>query len=285
MSEENATTEEVVETTTETAEASEKAFVDTFLESITDDDIKSQKHWDNLRGKDADELGRYITELKSFTGKKGDIPKSLADGGTQEEWDAFHQKLGRPDDINGYDWNLGDDFREVVGEQAPFYEKLTDSFKDAVFKAGLDSDKSEEIYNSILSEVAGQFEEVANIRTEREKEIETSLKNEWGDSREGIERSIKATLVDNGGLEESDVDELISAGLLKEPKLAVALGKIASKFDVDPEIGTLQASTQAGLEIEGEELQNVMKAEYKEHGRVLPGTSKKYARWQERMFG
>ena len=204
---------------------------------------------------------------------------------TQEEWDAFHQKLGRPDDINGYDWNLGDDFREVVGEQAPFYEKLTDSFKDAVFKAGLDSDKSEEIYNSILSEVAGQFEEVANIRTEREKEIETSLKNEWGDSREGIERSIKATLVDNGGLEESDVDELISAGLLKEPKLAVALGKIASKFDVDPEIGTLQASTQAGLEIEGEELQNVMKAEYKEHGRVLPGTSKKYARWQERMFG
>jgi hypothetical protein len=249
MSEEvNVTTEEAVETPAEaTTEATEKAFVDSFLDNITDEEVKSHKMWENLKGKNADEFGRYVKELKSFTGKKGDIPKSLEEGGTQEDWDAFYGKLGRPESVEGYDWELGDEFKNVVGEQLPFYEQATEWFKETAFKAGLSNEKAEELYNGYLDMVSGQFDAVRSITAEREQENATALKNEWGDAKEGIELGIKAMLKDKGGLDGESVDELVNAGLLKDAKVAIALGKIASKFGDDPEIGHHQTQTITGL--------------------------------------
>jgi len=280
MSEESTvTTEEVVETTETTTEATtEKAFVDSMLESMTDEEVKGHKMWDNLKGKSADELGKYVRELKSFTGKKGDIPKPLDEGGTEEEWNAFHSKLGRPDSIDGYDWNLGADFRELVGDQSAFYEQATDWFKDAAFKAGISNSKAEELFNGYLEMTADQFKSVGEIRETRESEAAVSLKNEWGDSREGIELGIKAMLKEKGGLDAEAVDSLIDAGLFKEPKLAIALGKISSKFADDHEIGHLHTGTKAGLQDQKMAITTQMMKETAEFGEPRPETSRK---WKE----
>ena len=102
MSEEEVveSTEEVVEEVAEETpvEESSESFVDSMLSQIDNEDVKSAGFWKNLEGKDANEVGKYIKELQSFAGKKGDIPKSDA---SQEEWDAFYNKLGRPENVDG----------------------------------------------------------------------------------------------------------------------------------------------------------------------------------------
>lgn len=69
---------------------------------------------ENLEGKDETEVGRYIKELQSFAGKKGDIPK---EGASEEEWNEFYQKLGRPESVEGYDFDVNDEFTSLVGEE------------------------------------------------------------------------------------------------------------------------------------------------------------------------
>lgn len=275
--------EETTEVTTEEApqtDTTEKAFSDSFRESLTDTELKDHKMWDALSGKSADEVGAYMRELKSFTGKKGDIPKPLDEGGTQEEWDSFHSKLGRPDSIEGYDWNLGDDFRELVGEQAAFYDQATDWFKDAAFKAGISNSKAEELFNGYLEMTADQFKSVNDVRSERETEASTAIKNEWGENQQGIELGIKAMLKEKGGLDGDAVDSLVNSGLFKEPELAIALGRISSKFADDPEIGHLHSGTQAGLRDQKMALETQMVDERSKYGEVRPETVKK---WQETL--
>lgn len=276
MSEEvTETTEEVVANTAETtSEATEKAFVDTFLDSVTDEEIKSSKMWDNLKGKDADEFAKYVRELKSFTGKKGDIPKADA---TPEEWAEFHQKLGRPEELDGYDFGLSDDFKALVGEgQAGFHESALEAFKKTAFEKGLSTDAAEDLFNEHLSVVAKQTEEMKKVQEALEKDADNVLKNAWGDERDGIETGIKAMLKDKGGMSEEDVSELVELGLLKDPKVAIALGKINAKFADDPELGDMVANTKAGIEDQMVELQATMLEEKSKHGKILPHTKDKW---------
>ena len=123
MSEET-TNEEVVEEVVEESNTQPASFVSSMLDQIEDAEIKDAGFWKNLEGKDATEVGKYIKELQSFAGKKGDIPKPDA---SEEEWGEFYGKLGRPENIDGYDFTIGDEFRELVGEDsAPFFEKAVE---------------------------------------------------------------------------------------------------------------------------------------------------------------
>ncbi len=275
MSEESTvTTDEVVETTETTTEAStEKAFVDSMLDSMTDAEIKDHKMWDNLKGKSADELGRYVKELKSFTGKKGDIPKEDA---SEEEWGEFYAKMGRPESADAYEWNLNDEFKELVGDQAEFYEGITNAFKEKAFEVGLSDANAEKVFNAVIADIGDKFGEVNTVRTEREAAAEAALNNEWKESRQGIEQGIKAVLKDKGGLDNDAVDSLIEAGLFKEPKLAIALGRIASQFDDDSEIGGLHTRTQSGLEDQKMDLESQMLSEKRKFGQIQPNTKRKW---------
>jgi hypothetical protein len=278
MSEETVTTstgaEETATEATEATATEEKAFVDTFRESITDEGLRGEKMWKELEGKNADEVGRYMRELKAFAGKKGDIPKMDA---TEDEWNAFHMKLGRPETIDGYDFELSEEFKALVGEgQTAFYDQAMDMFKDAMFKRGVSNDGAEEFFNDYLNLIAEQHEAVAKITAERQQEAETLLKNEWGDNKEGIETGIKAMLKDKGGMSDEDLQQFEDLGLLKEPKLALALAKINSKFEDDPEMGDFMAQTNAGIMDQMHELQQKMAEEYATTGKYSEHTKAKW---------
>ncbi len=275
MSEE-AVNEEVVEETTETVEEtpveesnvqSNASFVDSMLQQIEDEDVRDAGFWKNLEGKDATEVGKYIKELQSFAGKKGDIPKPDA---TEEEWAAFHQKLGRPESVDGYDFEMGDEFRELVGEDsAPFFEKIVGGFKEQAFKMGATPETAEALTDWYLGTVAEELEASQTAMKEADEEMDKELRQEWGDSYDGMMNGITAMLKANG-MPDENLQFAVESGLLKDPALATTLGKIASRFQDDPEIGHHQTNTQAGLRDQLNDVnQEVM--EYISKGQKVPG--------------
>jgi hypothetical protein len=218
MSEEEVveTTEEVVEEVAEETpvEESSESFVDSMLSQIDNEDIKSAGFWKNLEGKDANEVGKYIKELQSFAGKKGDIPKSDA---SQEEWDAFYNKLGRPEDVDGYDFTIGDEFTKVVGEEsAPFFEDAVEEFKKEIFKIGASADQAENLVDWYLGFVANSIEEDNKAVEENMQAMETELRREWGDSYDGMMNGIEVMLEANG-MPKENIEFAKEAGLLKDP--------------------------------------------------------------------
>ena len=243
-------TEEVVETTEEvsneevqeTTEAT--SFVDSMLSQIDNEDVKSAGFWKNLAGKDANEVGQYIKELQSFAGKKGDIPKSDA---KEEEWNAFYKKMGRPDSIEGYDFGINDDFKEIVGsETAEYFAQSIEDFKSEIFKLGATPKAAEDLVDWYLERSADQIQEANKIQEANAKEKEEELQKAWGDSYKGMQQSIEALLKANG-MEDEHIEWAKSSGILSEPTLAITLGNIASKLGDDPEIGHHQTKTMAGI--------------------------------------
>jgi hypothetical protein len=236
---------EVVETATEeTTNTQPESFVGSMLSQIEDEDIKDAGFWKNLEGKDATEVGKYIKELQSFAGKKGDIPKSDA---TEEEWAEFYGKLGRPETTEGYDFTVGDEFRELVGEDsAPFFEKAVEGFKDQAFAMGASAEKAEELVDWYLGMVASELEESNAAMKEAEAQMDKELRGEWGDGYDGMMNGIVSMLKANG-MPEENLEFAMSTGLLRDPALATTLGKIATRFQDDPEIGHHQTSTMAGI--------------------------------------
>jgi len=240
------TTEEVVEEVAEETpvEESSESFVDSMLSQIDNDDIKSAGFWKNLEGKDANEVGKYIKELQSFAGKKGDIPKSDA---TDEEWAEFYQKLGRPENIDGYDFTIGDEFTELVGKDSiPYFEKTVDKIKEQAFQMGASSDQAEEMVNIFLESVADSVEENDTENKQMFEEMEKELRTEWGEEYDGMMNGIEAMLTANGFPEEN-MQFLKDSGMLKDPAFAITMGNIASKFADDLEIGHHQTNTMAGV--------------------------------------
>ena len=270
MSEEEVveTTEEVVEEVAEETpvEESSESFVDNMLSQIDNEDIKSAGFWKNLEGKDANEVGKYIKELQSFAGKKGDIPKSDA---SQEEWDAFYNKLGRPENVDGYDFTIGDEFTKVVGEEsAPFFEDAVEEFKKEIFKIGASADQAEDLVDWYLGFVANSIEEDNKAVEENMQAMETELRREWGDSYDGMMNGIEVMLEANG-MPKENIEFAKEAGLLKDPSFAIALGRIATKFGDDPEIGHHQTNTLAGINDQLFDVEQEVK-EYLKTGTPIP---------------
>jgi len=242
---EEVSTEEVVETTTEeTTNTQPESFVGSMLSQIEDEEVKEAGFWKNLEGKDATEVGKYIKELQSFAGKKGDIPKSDA---SEEEWAEFYSKLGRPESTEGYDFTVGDEFRELVGEDsAPFFEKAVEGFKEQAFQMGASAEKAEELVDWYLGMVASELEESNTAMKEAEVEMDKELRQEWGESYDGMMNGITSMLKAHG-MPEEHLQFAMDTGLLKDPALATTLGKIATRFADDPEIGHHQTNTMAGV--------------------------------------
>jgi hypothetical protein len=256
---------EVVEEVAEVEEAPETAFSDTFIDSITDEELKGNKMWANLKGKSADEVGRYMKELKSFTGKKGDIPGKDA---TDKDWADFYGKLGRPETVEAYDFDLVDEFKELVGaESVPYYEGLVSTIKEQAFKMGANPEMAEAAVDSLLALVAEQTE---GTNKELEKAAEANkaaLDKEWGEGAESISSSIDA-LMKNNGMTQEQVDWARENGIFTEPAIAIPLARLAAKFDDDPEIGHHQTQTQMGLKDQIADVQLKMKEHLQDDGQI-----------------
>jgi len=101
-----------------------------------------------------------------------------------------------------------------------------------------------------------------------QKDLSEKLQKEWGDEYDGMNKGIDALLLANG-LPENDLQMMRESGILTDPALAMTLGKIAAKFDDDPEIGHHQTKTMSGLKDQLAEVEmEVM--EYIKTGEKIP---------------
>ena len=266
MSEEVQEVVETSETTEESNQTTSDSFVDSMLNQIEDEGVKSAGFWKNLEGKGATEVGQYIKELQSFAGKKGDIPKSDA---TEEDWNNFYSKLGRPESVEGYNFTIGDEFTKLVDKEAiPEIENSVQSLKQQAFEMGATSDQAEGLVDWFLSEIADNVTNQKSKYDEVQKDLNSQLQKEWGDEYDGINKGIDALLLANGFLED-DLQMMRESGILNDPALAMTLGKIAAKFDDDPEIGHHQTKTMSGLKDQLAEVEmEVM--EYIKTGEKIP---------------
>jgi len=230
-------------TTAEVVTSSEElAFSDKFVDSISNEELKSNKLWERLKGKDADEFAKYITELQSYNGRKGDIPKEDA---TPEEWAEFYGKLGRPESIEGYDFSLNKEFTDLVGEEnTPYYQTMVDGFKEQAFELGLSAEKASGLVEWYLDKTATDINGVTEISSKQAEDNKAALDKEWGDSRPAIEGAVHALLSQKG----ADIEALKASGILSDPAIAIPLGKIASDLGDDPEIGHHMTNTMTGLQ-------------------------------------
>jgi hypothetical protein len=262
------TTDVVADVATEAPVATEAvsedlAFSDQFISKIESDELKGHKTLGRLQGKSADELAQYITELQAWNGKKGDIPAKDA---PQEEIDAFQIKMGRPENIEGYDFNIGEEFSELVGtEQLPYYQSKIDGFKEQALKEGMSADSAANMMEWYFDQVAGDVTGVSDIATKNSEANQATIDKEWGDGKASMEGAINAMLTKAG----ADVDSLKASGALSDPAIAIPLGKIASDLADDPEIGHHMTRSLTGLQ---DQLGEVT-AQYKEYianGEAVP---------------
>lgn len=239
------------------------AFTDNFIGSIESDELKGSKVLERLKGKSADEMAQYITELASWNGKKGDIPSKDA---TQEEIDAFQMKMGRPENVEGYDFSIGDEFSELVGEsQVPYYQSKIDGFKEQALKEGLSADAAANMMEWYFDQVANDVNGVSDIAKKNSEANQATIDKEWGDGKQAIEGAIHAMLTKSG----ADVDALKASGALSDPAIAIPLGKIARDLADDPEIGHHMTRSLTGLQDQLGEV-NAQYKQYISRGDAVP---------------
>ena len=234
---------QVEEVAVETNE--ETPYSDSFINSITDETLKSAPLWDRLKGKSADELAQYIKETQAYNGKKGDIPKEDA---SPEAIAEFYGKLGTPNNSDGYETTISDEFRETVGdEMAQMYEAQVKGFADVAHPLHLTEAQHAGVLDYYMTTAA---EEQIAQKAELDKQSEANeaaLSKEWGDGKEAINLSIEAMLKNNG-MSAEQVAWAKEAGILSEPALAIPLAKISAKFADDPEIGHHHTQSQEGVQ-------------------------------------
>jgi hypothetical protein len=237
------TVEEVVEETTEQS-SEELAFVDSMLSKIDNDEVKNAGFWQNLKGKNANEFGQYVKELQSFSGKKGDIPK---DDASDEEWNEFRTKLGWKENIEAYDFEPNDEFKEIVGEESyEYFDGVVGAMKKSLHAQGLSPDQAESVIDTYLEFTANDLQSRNKNMEEVNKLQDTGLRNAWGEGYDSILNGIKG-LLSKYGMSDETLEAMESSGVLTEPDLALTLGKISAEFEDDPEIGHFHTKTDAGI--------------------------------------
>lgn len=136
----------------------------------------SEEYRDSQLVKDAkgmDDVVKGAIHAQSMVGRdKLVIPD---ENSTDEEVDAFHVKLGRPEKRDGYE------FPDLeLGESAKIDDKAVESFKDVCFKNGLPQRVMAEIAQCHGDSVKAQIEAVDTARKEQLVAFDKEMRDELG---------------------------------------------------------------------------------------------------------
>lgn len=168
----------------------------------------------------------FINQRKTLSGKGLAVP---AEDATQEEWNAFYSNVGRPDSIDGYNWE------SPVNEQGEPLINIEDqgAFND-ILQGFWDKGATPEQVNYALDLYANMqnqsSQELAQyVATQKTEAIQT-LENEWGDQFISNMDTVNA-VVAKFGLQQ-DLHEMGAANNLKMIKLFHAIAPLALESSI-----------------------------------------------------
>lgn len=134
-------------------------------------DIKHDSAFEGMKG--YNDVARAYVELKKATVGKVDVP---TDKSTQEEIEAFHQKMGKPKEASGYELPEPKDL--PAGTE--FSEDFLERFKQISHIANLTQEQASRLFNWYHADVIGQIENVNKAKEQAKSAGYAELQAEWG---------------------------------------------------------------------------------------------------------
>ena len=172
----------------------------------------NKKQWDS-----PDAMAKSYLNLEQMNGDQSKIVK-LPDFNNPEETSKFYDKLGRPENAQGYEFEQTGDDKDSYG-----------LFRDVAYNNGLTPKQAEGVYNQFNQGVSALSESKTKELEERSNKALSDLKTEWGDAYEQKMDQAKTGFRDMG-FDDSKV-EAISAqlGVQDTIKLFSRVGKAGSE--------------------------------------------------------
>jgi hypothetical protein len=122
--------------------------------------------------KDVNSVFKSYDSLVTKMGSSISIPKEDA---PKEEWEKFHQKLGRPESADKYEFQVPEYPNGIKPD-----ENVLKGVKDILYQAGVPAKQAKQIAESYFNMEKGLVEKAIADNDKALKEAEASMKKEWG---------------------------------------------------------------------------------------------------------
>ena len=118
------------------------------------------------------DLAKQVFNLEKVMGKpKLPMPQ---DDWSSDQWNDFHNKLGRPETVDGYQLNYQSD-------SFTFSDDDKGNLQQAFYDAGLSQTQAEKLFNTVAQREEAFAKSVAEKADSQNQEALNALQNKWGD--------------------------------------------------------------------------------------------------------
>ena len=260
----------VVEPATPVEPVVEPVLDETFtMEQLTNlmgDDIKENALWGKFNN--VQDFGKSMVELQKLVGAKGDIPK---DDATDENWNEFYTKMGRPDKFEDYGVTPIEGLESIT-------ERL-DGALELAHKVGMTKKQTTEFFNGMMEGELKDVESLKSAQADVYKKESDVLTEAWGD---GMDTMIDVVTRFEKTLGVYDAFE--AKGINKDADVLIMMGELAKRLDEDPEVTTAMSSTPNGIENEISMVNTEIAEFIKKGDKVPPHLTNKRAQLFERLY-
>jgi|LSQX01.3.fsa_nt_gb hypothetical protein len=179
--------------------------------------------------KDLQSLAKSYLNAQELIGKKGIIKPQ--DNDPDDKWDNYFRELGRPDSVDGYEYDKVEGFDN---------EEFVKGFSEAAHTAGLTNKQAKTALRFIQDRYVNEVTKYNNdYKTKMEKDW-ADVQREFGDKFEINQKKVNALIAKFG---DADLQAHIrSSGIGRDAKLFKFLSGLADNFNEDM-IGDIDGSS------------------------------------------
>lgn len=194
---------------------------------------------------DPAKLAKRYVELEKMVGKdKIVVPTEKS---TPEEWAAFYNKTGRPEDITGYKTP-----ELQIDERIKMNDTTLEVFKKKAHELGLNNKQFSELYGIYHELGQNNLNSILQQQAEMKPKTETALRQEWGEAYESkIDGAQKALNAFFAGRLEKETEAAFNV-LANSKGFIQAMSEIASKVGEDVIQGSSGSNTMTPKDAQSE---------------------------------
>lgn len=176
----------------------------------------------DLRDKSEFQSMQKVGDLaKAYLDNQSKLAKAVVppgDNARDDEVKAFREKLGVPENPDGYEIDSTGD------------EEFADVFRKAAHKEGLTPKQAKSLHEEIMKVSRDIMTKAQNERKAKMEEGQKSLKEEWGDKYEANDIAARRFAALAGA---EMVDALTENGLIEDPRVIKGLHRFANMISED----------------------------------------------------
>jgi hypothetical protein len=155
---------------------------------------------------------------------------------TDEDWGDFFNKIGRPEEPAGYEFEPVD-----LPEGTPFDEGMLDQFKEIAHNAGLTGKQANELQKWYMEQTGNQFEGMIRNAEDDMANAQTALRTEWGNAYDQKLNQAMRAIREFGG--DRLAEELDATGLGNNVEIVKAFANAGEKIMGDT---TIEGNPESG---------------------------------------